>query len=139
MILRSGVAVLLAASLIAACGGGAADGERPLTVRLDVRDGALRAPGEQCAGSMPFLYLHATAPYRLEDGDGATVARGRLPQGRAVPALQEELGVPRVPTFCRMRFAVRAPQRREYRLVVDEREPLRFSASSDRTVELSVP
>lgn len=108
-------------------------------MRLDVRDGALRAPGEQCAGSVPFLYLHGTAPYRLEDGDGTTVATGRLPQGRAVPALREELGVPRVPTFCRMRFAVRAPERREYRLVVDERESLRFSASSDRSVELSVP
>jgi hypothetical protein len=112
------------------CGGGAATrGEDDrLTVRLEVRDGALRAPGEPCAGSMPFLYVHASAPYRLEDGAGATLAEGRLPEGRAVKAFREDLGVPREPTHCRMTIAVDAPERREYRLVVDGREPLPFTA-----------
>jgi thiol-disulfide isomerase/thioredoxin len=107
-------------------------------VQLDVRDGALRAPGENCAGSYPFLYLHASAPYRIQDGDGATVVQGRLPQGEAVAAFKEDLGVPRVPTVCRMRLSVRAPARGDYRLVVDGSEPLRFSGS-ERTVVLSVP
>lgn len=127
--------------MLAGCG--EAGGGGALTVRLDVRDGELRAPGAHCAGSVPFLYVHASAPYRVEDGNGATVARGRLPQGRAVEAFNEDLGVPRVPTFCRMRFEVQAPERAEYRLVLDGHEPLRFSVADasgrDRVVPLGVP
>jgi hypothetical protein len=133
------LAALLVVGLLG-CGGGAAagDGDDRLTVRLEVRDGALRAPGEPCAGSMPFLYVHASAPYRLEDGEGATLAEGRLPEGRAVKAFREDLGVPREPTHCRMTLAVDAPERRAYRLVVAGRKPLRFSAE-DRTAVVTIP
>jgi hypothetical protein len=104
-----------------------------------VRDGALRAPGEPCAGSVPFLYVHASAPYRLLDGGGATVAEGRLPEGRAVAAFREDLGVPRVPTHCRMTLAVDAPERSAYRLVVAGRKPVRVSAESGRTAVVTIP
>jgi hypothetical protein len=138
------IAVLVAAPLLGGCGAAAGDGgatrdaDDRLTVRLDVRDGALRAPGEPCAGSVPFLYVHASAPYRLEDGDGTTLAEGRLPEGRAVKAFREELGVPREPTHCRMTIAVDAPERREYRLVVAGREPLRFAAER-RSAVVTIP
>jgi hypothetical protein len=122
------VAVLLAVALLGCGGGAAAGGDDALTIRLEVRDGALRAPGEPCAGSVPFLYVHASAPYRLEDGAGQKLAEGRLPEGRAVKAFREDLGVPREPTHCRMTLAVDAPERREYRLVVAGRKSLTFSA-----------
>jgi hypothetical protein len=132
------VAALLTVALVG-CGGGAATrSDDELTIRLEVRDGALRAPGEPCAGSVPFLYVHASAPYRLEDGDGATLAEGRLPEGRAVKAFREELGVPREPTHCRMTIAVDAPERREYRLVVAGREPLSFAAER-RAAVVTIP
>jgi hypothetical protein len=134
------LAALLAVALLG-CGGGAASrsaDDDALTIRLEVRDGALRAPGEPCAGSVPFLYVHASAPYRLEDGDGATLAEGRLPEGRAVKAFRDDLGVPREPTHCRMTIAVDAPERREYRLVVAGREPLRFAAER-RSAVVTIP
>lgn len=107
---------------------------------LEVRDGWIREPGAECAGSRPFLYVHREAAFRVEESSsGEVVARGELPEGRAVEALREELGVARVPTFCRFRFTVSLPSRGDYRFVLEEGEPLEFSvgtASSDVTLVL---
>ncbi len=102
-------------------------------VKLEVRDGWVREPGTECAGSRPFLYVHRDAAFRVEDPGGEVVASGRLPEGRAVEALREDLGVPRVPTFCRFSFGVALPTRGGYRFVLEEGAPLEFSAAAPST------
>ncbi len=108
---------------------------------LEVRDAWVRAPGEECAGSRPFLYVHRDAPYRVEDAStGEEVASGELPAGTAVEAFPEDLEVPRVPTFCLFRFTVALPRAGDYRFVLEEGDPVEFSAqreSRDVTIVLS--
>jgi hypothetical protein len=99
-----------------------------------VPDAVLRATGEPCAGGEPFLYVHATAPYRVEDSAGATVAKGSLPEGRAVSILRQDPGVPRTPTTCRMRLQVPLADGDRYRLVLPEGTPLPFSVKAGRAM-----
>jgi hypothetical protein len=97
-----------------------------------VPDAVLRAAGEPCAGGEPFLYVHATAPYRVEDARGGTVARGTLPEGRAVSILTKDPGVPRTPTTCRVRLRVPLSDGDRYRLVLPEGGPLPFTPRAGR-------
>jgi hypothetical protein len=114
--------------VVAACS--ADEGPRlEYSVELEVRDGWVREPGTGCSGSRPFLYVHRGTGYRVEDQAGGEVlASGTLPEGTAVEALREDLGVPRVPTFCRFNFTVALPGQGDFRFVVDGGAPLEFPA-----------
>ena len=87
-------------------------------------DGVLRELGEPCAGGEPFLYAHATAAFRIEDAAGKTVARGDLPEGKAIAAFNHDPGVPRVPTFCRFQLHADVPAGAKYRCVLPEGDPM---------------
>ena len=130
-----GIALVLS---LAACTG---DAGLDYRMTLEVRDAGIRTPGTECAGSRPFLFVHRDAPYRVEEAtSGEEIASGELPPGTAVEAFPEDLEVPRVPTFCRFRFTVALPRAGDYRLVLEEGEPLEFSAgreSRDVTLVLS--
>jgi hypothetical protein len=119
--------VTLAAAALAGCGGGASpsrsSGPR-LHVAIVVPDAVLRRIGEPCAGGDPFLYVHQSAPYRVENAQGRTVARGTLPAGRAIRILnQPQLKVPRQPTMCKVSIRVGVAPRQGYRLVLAQGGP----------------
>jgi hypothetical protein len=99
-----------------------------------VPDAVLRTAGEPCAGGEPFLYVHATAPYRVEDASGATVAKGTLPEGRSVSILKRDPGVPRTPSTCRIRLQVPLTDGDRYRLVLPEGTPLPFTVRGQRAM-----
>jgi hypothetical protein len=124
--------VIAAAIALAGCGGGEASAPSGSSVLVVVPDGVLRALGEPCSGGEPFLYVHATASYRIEDAAGATVAQGDLPEGKAIAAFNHDPGVPRVPTFCRFTLRADVPTAGKYRLVLDEGEPVPFSFKAGR-------
>ena len=127
-------ALLLCLAASAGCGSGGAG----YPVTLEVQDGWIREPGAACAGSRPFLYVHRDAVYRVLDADGEAVATGGLPDGRAVEAYNEDLGVPKVPTFCRFRFSVTVPEPGDYRLALEQGDPLAFSAGSEDPIFLVI-
>jgi hypothetical protein len=116
--------VTAAVVVLAGCGGGAAS--RP-TVAVVAPDAVLRSLGEPCSGGEPFLYAHATAPWRVEDASGKVVASGDLPEGEAIPAFNHDPGVPRVPTFCRFELHAGVSPGVRYRLVLPEGDPLPFA------------
>jgi hypothetical protein len=126
--------VIAAAIALAGCGGGGASAPAAgAPVLVVVPDGVLREVDEACSGGEPFLYVHATAGYRIEDAAGATVAHGDLPEGKAIPALNHDPGVPRVPTFCRFTLHPDVPtDAAGYRLVLDEGEPIPLSFKDGR-------
>jgi hypothetical protein len=124
----SGVVVIAVAVSLAGCGGGASGS----TVSVVAPDAVLRALGEPCAGAEPFLYAHATAAYRIEGAGGRILARGSLPEGRAIPAFNHDPGLPRVPTFCRFTLRADLPAGARNRLVLDEGDPLPFSIRGGR-------
>ncbi len=101
-------------------------------IRLVVTDGHIRAPGDECAGSGPYLYVHAEASYAVEDAGGKVIAGGRLPAGRAIEA-DPSIGwtVPRVPTFCALEFAVADLPSGSYRIRLEGGEPLPFELPGD--------
>ena len=119
------------AALVLCLLGAACAGEPNVDITLEVRDGWVREPGTECAGSRPFLFVHRDAEFRVEDPDGRVVASGLLPPGEAVEALNEELGVPRVPTFCRFVFGVEVPEPGDYRLVLEQGSPLEFTLQGE--------
>jgi hypothetical protein len=117
--------VIAAAAALSSCGGGASGSPAPPpNVAVVVPDGVLRALGEPCAGGDPYLYAHATAAFRIEDAAGKTVLRGDLPQGKAIPAFNNDPGVPRVPTFCRFQLHADLAAGAKYRIVLPEGDPL---------------
>ena len=117
------------AGLIALAGAGCDAAGRAATLQVVVRDEALRVAGSPCAGTRPFLYIHRTASYRIEDpADGSTLVSGELPDGVAVEVLEAELAVERVPTNCELTFEVRLPERERYELVLERGDPLPFTA-----------
>jgi hypothetical protein len=120
--------VLVAAvALLAGCGGGgAARGPAP-NLAVEAPDTVLRELGEPCSGGEPFLYAHATAPWKVTDASGNVVASGELPEGRAVEAFNHDPGVPRVPTFCRFEFHVPVSGGGRYALQLSEGAPLAFT------------
>lgn len=126
--------VVLLVWLAAACGGSG----RQYAITLEVQDGWIRSPGAECAGSIPYLFVHRTGPFRIEDRVGEVVASGELPGGIAVEAFHEDLEVPRVPTFCRFRIAAELPGPGAYRLVLEKGSPLAFSAESG-PIQVTIP
>lgn len=117
--------LLLLGGVTAGCTAASAteDGD-PMTVRLLVREFNLREIGVDCAGSGAYLFVHNTAPYRLVDGDGKDLATGKLPVGKSIAAFEEDLEVPRVPTFCAFSVPVSVPKRSAYQLIIDDRPPI---------------
>ncbi|MEV0392496.1 hypothetical protein [Polymorphospora rubra] len=124
--------LLLAGGLTAGCTGSdpAEDGD-PMTIRLLVREFNLREIGVDCAGSGAYLFVHRTAPYRLVDGDGAELVSGELPTGTSVAAFEEDLEVPRVPTFCEFAVPVTVPKRDAYQIVIDDRPPIALTTDRE--------
>ena len=118
---RAGLAVCLAATLLAApaCagddGGGGEGGGDERVVRLVIPDNNIRVEGAECAGARPFEYLHANAPYTLESADGEVLVEGELPAGHAENAEPgTDWGVEEIPTVCVMRLAFeRRPRGRD--------------------------
>jgi hypothetical protein len=132
---------LLVAALLAAagCGGGGDTTEAHL--RLVVADKNIRREGVECAGALPFQYVHAEAPFRVEATDGEVVAEGRLPAGHARNSEPEiDWEVERIPTFCVLDFAVDVPEPAPYRLRLARGRPLDFTvpAAGDEPIELVV-
>jgi hypothetical protein len=107
-------------------------------VTLEVRDGWIREPGAECAGSRPLLYVHRDAAFEVEESPGGQeVSDGVLPAGLAVEAVEEDLEEKRVPTFCQFQFDVSVPGPGDYRLVLSEGAPLEFTIVDD-TSEVSL-
>ncbi|MDR6867986.1 hypothetical protein J2Y69_002594 [Microbacterium resistens] len=76
---------------------------------LVVRDGALRAPDADCAGSGSALFLHAGAVLTAVDDDGRTVLEATLPSGRADRSDDKDYGsASRIPTVCAFPFPAAA-------------------------------
>lgn len=96
--------LLLTAGALTACassaaGGAATDGT------IVIRDGALRVPDADCAGSGSFLFAHAGATLTVTDVDGDVVIETELPTGEPLRADDKDYGVAkRVPTFCTFAF-----------------------------------
>ncbi|SDM17790.1 hypothetical protein [Allokutzneria albata] len=118
---------LLALLLVAGCGTASTE------VKLLVRDGAVRAVGSECSGTGAHAALHRSAKFEVRGADGEPVASGSLPAGKAVAALEEDLKVPRVPTFCELTFEVGVPVADSYDLVVDG-EPIRLQRKDGQLV-----
>jgi hypothetical protein len=96
-----------ALALVLLLGGCAAGEDAGGTLRLLVLDGNLRQLGDPCNGAGPFRYAHAEAGYVVEDGAGAEVFRGALPNGTAEKLMDVEFreGL-RQPTMCAMTLRV---------------------------------
>jgi len=107
----------VAAALLAAAGCGGGGDATEAHIRLVVADKNVRREGVECAGALPFQYVHAQAPYRIEARDGTVVSEGELPAGRARNAEPEiDWEVERIPTFCVLDFEVDVPEPARYRL-----------------------
>ena len=117
----------LAAALLTAAGCGGGGDTTEAHIRLVVADKNIRPEGVECAGALPFQYVHAQAPFRVEAGDGTVVSEGKLPAGRARNAEPEiEWKVERIPTFCVLDFEVDVPEPARYRLRLSRGRPLDF-------------
>lgn len=72
---------------------------------LLIKDKSLRVPDSECSGVIPLNYLHNGADYRVKDSSGKVLGTGKLPPGKAIPALDVDFGkAARIPTFCSMSF-----------------------------------
>jgi hypothetical protein len=117
---------LLSAALLvpAGCGGGG----DTTHLRLVVADKNIRREGVECAGALPFQYVHAGAPFKIEAGNGDVVAKGELPTGRARNAEPDiDWEVERIPTFCVVDFDVELPDGPRFRLRLEHGRPLDFA------------
>ena len=98
-------------------------------------DKNIRVEGVECAGARPFQHVHAGAPFTIEAGDGAVVAEGELPAGRAENAEPSiDWGVERIPTFCVLELEVDLPERPRYRLRLERGRPLEFVVDEEPVV-----
>jgi hypothetical protein len=112
------------AALAAGCGGGA---EVDARLAIVVPDNNIRAEGAECSGARPFRAIHRGTTFTIEDGDGAVVAEGELPTGRATNADPNiDWETDRFPTVCVFDVEVGLPERGRYRLVLPETGPLEF-------------
>jgi hypothetical protein len=105
-----GKCVLVAAVLASAgCGGGGDSTEAH--IRLVVADKNIRKEGVECAGALPFQYVHAEAPFQVEARNGKVLADGELPAGHARNAEPDiDWEVERIPAFCVVDFEVDVPE-----------------------------
>jgi hypothetical protein len=142
--LVSRVVLAILVGLFAFSPSGCEPSGRAAKLQVAVLDETLRVPGSPCAGTQPFLYVHHTAPYRIEDSaDGTTLVSGELPDGVAVRVLEEPLAVEREPTNCEFTFDVRLPERERYRLVLEQGDPFPFSLddleTNDARLRFTIP
>jgi hypothetical protein len=99
-------------------------------IRLVIPDNNIREEGVECAGARPFRQLRRGTEFTVEAEDGAVVAEGELPAGRAENADPSvDWGVERIPTVCVMELEVDLPAHPAYRLVLPDTLPLEFDAS----------
>lgn len=120
--------ILLTALVAAGCASTpAAPAAAPVPVKLLVRDGAMREVGSACSGTGAFQAIHPKAAFRVQDGDGKQLAEGQLPAGKAIKSLDEQLTVPREPTFCQLEFTVSVPAAPGYRLLVGDLQPIELN------------
>jgi hypothetical protein len=130
---------LLVAALLAAVGCGGGSDTTEAHIRLVVADKNIRRESVECAGALPFQYVHAEAPFRVEATDGEVVAEGELPAGRSRNAEPEiDWEVERIPTFCVLDFEVEVPEPGRYRLGLARGRPLDFTvpAAGNEPIEL---
>jgi hypothetical protein len=121
----------LMAALVAAAGCGGGGDTTEAHIRLVVADKNIRREGVECAGALPFQYVHAHAPFRVEASNGKVVEEGTLPAGRARNAEPEiDWEVERIPTFCVLDFEVDVPEPGRYRLGLARGRPLEFRVPS---------
>jgi hypothetical protein len=124
---------LLAAAILG--GAGCARSGEEAHIRLVVPDKNIREEGIECAGARPFHHVHAGAPFTIESEDGAVVAEGTLPAGRAENAEPGvDWGVERIPTFCVVELEVELPERPRYRFRVVGGRPLEFVLDEEPVV-----
>ncbi|MDR5701553.1 hypothetical protein [Agromyces aerolatus] len=129
------VAALAAALVLTGC---AAPEEQ--TLRLDIRDGVLRAAGAECGGGGSFRPLHPTAAYEIVGPDGEVVAGGELPQGTAEKSFTPDFGELLEPTACRMEFTVSGVSELDgYAIRVDGHPDIRIIQSDDEIPTAVVP
>jgi hypothetical protein len=131
--------LLLVAALLAAPGCGGGGDTTAAHIRLVVADKNIRKEGVECAGALPFQYVHAEAPFQVEAKDGTVVADGKLPAGRSRNAEPEiDWEVERIPTFCVIDFEVDVPGPAPYRLRLSRGGPLDFTvpAAGDKPIEV---
>jgi hypothetical protein len=122
---------LLAAALVAGCGGSGEETE----IRLVVPDENIREEGVECAGARPFQHVHAGVPFTIEAEDGTVIAAGELPAGRAENAEPGiDWGVERIPTYCVLDLAVELPERPRYVFRLDRGRPLEFVVEDEPVV-----
>jgi hypothetical protein len=70
-------------------------------LRVLVADMALRQPGRECSGAVPFQYIHAGSVVSFDDGKGTQPIAIELPVGSAIRGDTIDWGTsPRVPTNC---------------------------------------
>lgn len=123
------VAALAAALLLTGCAGAGAESQ---TLRLDIRDGVLRAAGAECGGGGSFRPLHPTAAYQIVSPDGEVVADGELPQGTAEKSFTPDFGELLEPTACRMEFTVAGVTKLDgFAIRVDGHPDIRIIQHSD--------
>jgi hypothetical protein len=116
--------------------GGCADTEPGVTVRVLVLDGNLRQLGAPCNGAGPFRYAHAETGYVVEDGAGAEVFRGELPNGTAERMLDVDFreGL-RQPTMCVMTLRVNGLAKPAgHELVIGDQEGIPIEPNGEVTV-----
>jgi hypothetical protein len=119
--------LLLAAAVLAGCGGGSGE---ETSIRLVIPDNNIRSEGDECSGARPFRQIHRGTPYRFEAEDGTVLAEGELPAGRAENADPKvDWESERFPTVCVMELDVELPERPRYRFVLPETTPLEFDAA----------
>jgi hypothetical protein len=138
-------AILLAAPACAGDDDGAAGeaGGDERVIRLVIPDNNIRVEGAECAGARPFEYLHASAPYTLESGDGEVFVEGELPAGHAENAEPgTDWGAEEIPTVCVMRLTLAdVPEADAYVLRLPEGPPIEFESrylTSEEPLELLV-
>ncbi|MCO1577548.1 hypothetical protein M8C13_17455 [Crossiella sp. SN42] len=119
------VLILLTALVVAGCASTPAPTAAP--VKLLVRDGAMREVGAECSGTGAYQAIHPKAGFRVQDAGGKRLAEGTLPPGKAVKAIEEQLDVPREPTFCQVEFTAELPAADGYRLLVGDLPPIELA------------
>ena len=121
--------VACAALAATGCGSGGGDAT-PTSLRVVIPDNNIRTEGVECSGAEPFRHIHRGTPFRVEAPDGALVAEGELPAGRAEnadPRIDWESD--RMPTVCVMEVEVDLPERPGYRFVLEDTVPVEFDAA----------
>ena len=129
---RLAALLLLSLSLaVGGCGGGDGGGDTTeARLRVVIPDNNIRTEGVECSSASPFRHVHRGTPFTVEAPNGAVVAEGELPAGRAEnadPSIDWESD--RIPTVCVMDVEVDLPERPRYRFVLEDTVPVEFDAA----------